>query len=103
MMKWTDEEGKVQRLKIFHELSSQWKEIGILLGFSWSELEEIETNSQKEDIKCCQLVFKDWIGGKYTKNYPKTWDGLYELMQDVEFEELAEKMKVALASKDIFV
>ena len=102
-MKWKDEAGEVQRLRIFQAVSEHWKDTAMLLGFKWSKMEEIERRSEGEAIRCCQLVFKDWIDGKYNSNYPKTWAGLYELIEDVELQELAERMKVALESMDILV
>ena len=103
IMKWKDEEGKLHRLKIFQELGKHWKDIGILVGLTWQELEKIEASSGGEEIRLSQLVFKDWLSGKHIENYPNTWAGLHELLQDVELVELAEKMRVALANKDIVI
>lgn len=44
--------------------------------------------------KCWMKVMNHWLDrGGILPNYPTTWEGLYVLLEDVEYSEVAEKLK----------
>ena len=38
-------------------------------------------------------VMEHWLAEGGTPDYPATWEGLYELLEDVEYAEVAEELK----------
>ena len=70
-----------------------WKDIGILLKIPWQQLKVWE---KERDIKdCCNSVLNHWLDHS-PDEYPATWEGLYELLDDCEFGQLVTKLKIAV-------
>ena len=50
--------------------------------------------------RCWCKVMHYWLTGGHTPDYPATWDGLYEMLEDVEYFEVARQLREAvLAAK----
>ena len=75
------------------EVCPKWKEIGDLMRLSASRLEAIEKNRRGEVKECCRDVFHDWLAQEGGGNYPVTWQGLCELLEDLKFSALAKEVK----------
>ena len=86
-------DGQVQRLRIMTEVCPKWKEMGDLMGLSACRLEAIEKNRRGEVKECCRDVFHDWLEQEGGGNYPVTWHGLCELLEDLEFSALAKQVQ----------
>ena len=93
LLKHTRSDGKVQRLRIITEVCPKWKEMGDLMGVSACLLDAIEENRRGE---CCRDVFCDWLEQEGGGNYPVTWQGLCELLEDLEFSALAKQVQQLL-------
>ena len=39
---------------------------------------------EKDALECCEAVLYHWLSHP-TEEYPATWEGLYELMDDCDF------------------
>ena len=50
---------------------------------------------------CCHTVFQQWLtrGSTPKDNYPRTWNSVIKLLEDVELQELADRVKDALPNK----
>ena len=47
---------------------------------------------------CWNTVMDHWLNGRgTTRGYPVTWEGLFELLRDVDCAEYAKQLKEALA------
>ena len=101
LFKWKDESGVEQKLRIIETMSSQWQDLATLLGLSMSQMDGIKKESLMEDKQCCLRVFDRWIISNGTTDYPNTWRGLHELLEDIEHRALAEKVKTALQTVGI--
>ena len=93
LLKLTRSDGQVQRLRIITEVCPKWKEMGDLMGVSACRLEAIEKNRRGEVKECCRDVFHDWLEQEGGGNYPVTWHGLCELLEDLEFSALAKQVQ----------
>ena len=73
-----------------------------LVGLSMSQMDGIQKQSLLETEQCCLRVFDHWIisNGEFT-DYPITWSGLHELLEDIGHRALAEQMKTALQTVGI--
>ena len=83
-------------------MSSQWQDLATLVGLSMSQMDGIKKESLMEDKQCCLRVFDRWLisNGEFT-NYPISWSGLHELLEDIEHRALAKHMKTALQTVGI--
>ncbi len=89
LLKWTDSDHKKHRIQIISELSPKWSDISDLLEFSTARIQQIrQDNSGVQDR--CKEVMRLWLDseeGAY--RYHTTWEGLIELLEDIEFSSLA--------------
>ena len=96
LLKWNDG-GEKKKLKVTDKIVNQWREIGILLEIPEPTLDGWWT--QTHDVKqCCEKVLGNWLQNP-PEDYPATWHGLLELLDDAEFTDLAKTLKKALETK----
>ena len=89
LLKWTDSKNEKHRIQIISELSPKWSDISDLLGFSPALTQQIELNYHRVQDRCKE-VMRLWLSseeGAY--RYPTTWEGLIELLEDIELSSLA--------------
>ena len=96
ILKHTRSDGQVQRLRIITEVCPKWKEMGDLMGVSACRLEATEENRRGKVKECCRDVFCDWLEQEGGGNYPVTWQGVCELLEDLEFSALAKQVQQLL-------
>ena len=101
MFKWNDESGVEQQLKIIEEISSKWLNVATLVGLSMNQSDGIKKESFMKADEICLRVFDHWIISNGTTDYPITWSGLHELLEDIEHSTMAERMKTALQTVGI--
>ncbi len=73
-----------------------WQSIGYRLELGAAPLENIKQKSD-DNVQRCSEVFNCWITSNGHRDYPLTWDGLFELLLDVDRSTAVEKLKQALA------
>ena len=102
LFKWKDESGAKQQLRIIEETSSEWEDLAIFLGLSTSKIDGIKKEFFMKAEQCCLRVFDHWIisNGEFT-DYPVTWSGLQELLEDIGLRALAKLLKTALQTVGI--
>lgn len=89
----------MKELRIIDQIAPQWREAGILLGFTMPELETLQQTALNESFQCCRHVFSQWIANHGHPQYPLTWNGLHELLVNLHMDALAKQLQEALASK----
>ena len=92
LIKWKDKHGKIHRLKIVEKTGSKWHKIGILTNQSTEKLDNYREMMLNDQIKCCECVFDEWIKNN-TSPYRVTWEGLYELLMDVDLAEVQRELR----------
>ena len=97
LLKWTDG-AEIQKLAIIKLVASKWRDIGILLGLTMSELDTIRQDTLNDNHQSCQYVFSKWFENNGCQSYPITWGGVEELLVDIEMNTIAKRLKEALAS-----
>ena len=70
----------------------KWRDIGDLV-VPWQQL-EVWAN-EKDAKACCSAVLSYWLQHP-SHNYPATWEGLYELLNDSELSQVASKLRQAV-------
>ncbi len=102
LIKWTDQYQKCRRCRIIPTTASKWRYIAPLVGITHGDIESI-WNAERADPRCNQKVFGKWLEDGGYGSYNMTWEGLCELLDDVESSQMAIELKEALASKGILV
>ena len=90
-------EGK--RVKIISTVAPKWRALGDQLDFDefGSKLDAIETKNNKDPEKGCREMFQYWLKGNGVR--PCSWCKLIELLEDCDFEVLAEQVNSAFSAK----
>ena len=91
-------EGKEKRVRIISSASHKWKDIASLICDDANKTCVLEKKYQNEPSECLRQVFIDNFINKKPQDYPQNWNGLIELLNDVELEVLASEVKKALSS-----
>ena len=53
---------------------------------------------QKDPEQCCVEVLTKWLDNVFPE-YPLTWEGVFELLYDLDETELISKLEIALLSQ----
>ena len=82
-------EGK--KIKIIQSVASRWQELGDQLEFDefGAKLDAIKTKNNDPEV-CCREMFQHWLKGNGVK--PCSWRKLIELLEDCDFDALAEQV-----------
>ncbi len=70
--------------------------MGNLLGIPTAKLTSYRKAHLNMNEACCEEVLLYWLGGRGSQEYPVTWDGFHELLEDIDLVTLAEKLSQAL-------
>ena len=83
-------EGK--KIKIISAVAPRWKALGDQLEFDefGSKLDAIKTKNLGDPEECCREMFQHWLKGNGVQ--PCSWRKLVELLEDCDFEVLAEQV-----------
>ena len=66
-----------------------------MLGISDSVLESILSQYHGNLVDCCYAVMRQWIDSR-SEEYPLTWDGLVDLLEDAECSGVADEVRSAI-------
>ena len=95
-LKWKDESGVQQSMRILDDVCNSWKDIAELICLDPSRIKAIETVRQLDPKECCRDVFYDWLKQGKGGDYEANWEGLQSLLEDIPHGSLAKKLKDAL-------
>ena len=100
LIKWTDERGEIQRFSLMERVSLHWRDIGELIGLSFQQLECLAGEHRGKHTDCCRAVLGSWLDDP-PEEYPITWRGLIELLQDSELGQVVSELKNALSKSNV--
>ena len=95
ILKYTDE-GMRYKVRIINEASHKWKDIANLICGDANVTITLEDKCHGDPIECLKRTFIDYFINKKPRRYTQNWNGLIELLDDVDLETLADKVKHAL-------
>ena len=90
------EKGKKRKICIIKEASHQWKVIASLLCDNPNKVSKLEEKHWGDHDDCLRQTLVDDFINKKPADYSHNWSGLIELLDNVDLEELAERVKHAL-------
>ena len=95
IIKWEDESGKVQQFNLMEEIAHEWHTIGELVGLTHSKLQSLDHEYQ-DQFESCQAVLDLWLDDPPPK-YPATWQGLIDLLEKSQLDEVATEVRTVLS------
>ena len=98
LIRWRDDQGRIQRFYLMDNISYKWRIIGELLGLPFPKLESIAMEHRDKPENCCRSVLGQWLDNP-SPRYPATWQGLLELLEDGKLGEIATQLRTALENK----
>jgi hypothetical protein len=81
-------------------VSNKWRDIGELIGLSFQQLECMASEHRGKHTDCCRAVLGSWLEAP-PEEYPITWRGLIELLQDSELGQVVSELKNALSKSNV--
>ena len=96
IFKFTDE-GKQHKLRITKEASHKWKDIANLISGDVNVTNILKEKCGGDPNECLKQTFIEYFINKKPQGYTQNWNGLIELLDDVDLQTLAEKVKHALS------
>lgn len=88
-------DGEEKTIHIIRTAAYKWREIAAVILDDASKMNEIEQNNNRNAADCLRQTFvKGFITNK-PKNCSHDWQGLIQLLKDVELEVLADEIKQA--------
>ena len=95
MIKWKTEGGDTERFYLMDHISHKWRDIGELLDISHSELKSISEKYRGDSKECCREVLGRWLDNPPV-DYPTTWHGIIELLEDSQLGQVVSQLKSIL-------
>lgn len=88
LIKW-----KREQFRLVERVSAQWNRFGIQLGIQADLLEGWKHQYLGDATKCWIKVMGHWLGQGGSSEYPPSWEGVYKLLEDVQYVAVASELK----------
>jgi hypothetical protein len=95
VLKYTDK-GELKKVRIINEAAHKWKDIASLICGEANKSTVVQQACLPDPNECLRQIFIDNFINKKPRKYSQDWNGVIELLDDVDLESLAEKVKYAL-------
>ena len=101
LINWEDENGFKRELRIYSKIAHKWRQITTRLDVELGEIKSIDEECRTRYSRIT-AVFTQWFENAKNmpnaRKYPKTWQGLINLLEDAKLSEIAAELKRALSS-----
>ena len=77
------------------KISHKWRDIGELTGLSYPELDNVSEKHRGDPKECCRAVLGQWLDNP-PSDYPTTWPGLLELLEDSQLAQVVAELRNVL-------
>ena len=95
LIKWKDEQGQTQRFYLMDKIAYKWRTLGELLGLPFSKLQSVTADHRDKSEECCRAVLGQWLDNP-PPDYPTTWQGLLELLEDSQLGQVVTELRNVL-------
>ena len=100
LIRWEDELGQTHRFHLMDKIENKWRDIGQVLGNSIPQLDGMSTEYRGNSRECCRAVLGRWLDNP-PPDYPATWNGLIELLEDCQLSRVVSELKTVLRKADL--
>ena len=95
LVRWKDDQGRTQRFFLKDQISPKWRDVGELIGLTHPELNTISDKYRGDPKECCRAVLGQWLDNP-PPDYPTTWQGLLELLEDSPLGQVVTELRNVL-------
>ena len=95
LIRWKDDQGRTQRFFLKDKISHKWRDIGERTGLAFPELDNISEKYRGDPKECCRAVLGQWLDNP-PPDYPTTWKGLLELLEDSQLGQVVTELRAIL-------
>ena len=96
ILKYTDK-GEKKKVRIISKASHRWKDIASLICDDTNKIRILEQTCHSDPNECLKQTFIDHFLKKEPQRYSQDWNGLIELLEDVDLETVAKEVEHALS------
>ena len=75
----------------------KWKDFGLRLNMTLNDLEALDLEHRGNAKAIWNKVMDHWLAGRGDCDYPVSWEGLYILLGDLDFSEVANQLEKAVS------
>ena len=100
-------DGDKKELRVYAKTAKNWKSIARKLGLEDESPGCINNTAQRhfnDDKECVREVFGKWledaVGLPNANQFPKSWEGLLNLLTKSQLGEVAKELRIALTAPD---
>lgn len=87
----------MQTFRLVDRVSASWRsKFGMILRLTTNQLNVWEDQYRGDANMCWARVMEHWLSGNSEADYPVTWEGLYSMLDDAEFSQIAEELREAV-------
>ena len=86
---------------VAEKISDQWFRLGIRVGIDPAMLDHYRLITVLDNNKCIERVFQHWIDSGGSPHYPVTWRGVYDVLNDIDCNAIAEDIAKRLSQEGI--
>ena len=86
----------MQTFCLTEKIADKWRTIGELLDLTYSKLQSLADEYRQEQKECCRAVLGLWLDNP-SPDYPATWRGLTDLLEDSQLGEVATELRTVLS------
>ena len=83
------------KFRLVDKVSAKWMDFGSLLDLTQNQLTAWDTQHRGNAALCWKEVMQCWLNGG-SEEYPPSWEGLYDLLEDVGCPAVAAELKKAV-------
>ena len=96
LIKWKDDGGEIQLFYLRENIAHKWRTIGELLDMTNSKLQSLADEHRDKLEECCRAVLGHWLENPPLE-YPTTWQGLIDLLEDSQLGQVVTQLRTALS------
>ena len=82
------------------KISMAWRTLGLLLGLPISSLDSLAVEHRDNPVECCRAVLGQWLDSP-PSDYPATWKGFMELLEDSQLDGVVSELKTVLVKANV--
>jgi hypothetical protein len=97
LIKWEDDSGVKKRFHLIDRVSNHFNGFGYRLQIEPNRLESWRHQYLGDPTKCFLKVMEHWFATG-SDEYPTTWEGMYELLEDTKLFQVARDLREAVSS-----
>ena len=95
ILKYTNK-GEQKKVRIINEARHKWRDIANLISSDANIVSVLQQTYRDDPSECLKQVFTDYFINKKPQGYSHNWNGVLELLDDVELKTLVENVASAL-------